>query len=558
MARGYLNVVLHGHLPYVRHPEHDHFLEERWFFEALTESYIPLVSAFDRLLEEGVRFRLTVSLSPTLLAMLGDPLLQTRYLRYLDLLEKLAERELRRTRGETAFQRLAGFYRDRLGEARLVFQGRYGRDLSRAFEKYRDLGVMELITTSATHGYLPALQTQPSAVRAQVVVAVEAFNRRFGGRPRGFWLPECGYFPGLEATLRDQGIRHFTVEAHGLLHASFRPHYGLAAPIACENGVAAFGRDPEAARQVWSSAEGYPGDPVYREFYRDIGFDLEFKDVRALSPDGRTRVYTGFKYYRVTGPTDQKEPYDPHRAARRAAEHADHFLRSRWEQIQRQAPQMDVPPVITVPFDAELLGHWWYEGPIWLEALLRRTAAQNGEVEFITPTDYLTRHPTLQKATPSASSWGAGGFNGFWINTDTDWMLPYLHDAARKMEELAGAHREEPEGTLADRALRQAARSLLLAQASDWGFIMRNGTAVEYAHQRVRDHLARFNALMAALAAGEIDSRRLAALEALDPLFAWVDFRVFAPLPRHGAAARRRPAPARRRLTSAARAGRGL
>jgi 1,4-alpha-glucan branching enzyme len=524
---GYLSLVLHAHLPFVRHPEHPEFFEERWLFEAITECYVPLIRAFNALLRDGVKFRVAVSLSPTLIEMLQDELLQERYLRHMEKLVELSEKEVARTRNDPPFYRLACMHRQWFRETIDIFDRGYKRNLVRAFSRIQEQGVLELLTTAATHGFLPLLKEHPASVRAQLWTAADVYRRNFGREPRGIWLPECAYYPGVEELLQEAGFTYFMVDSHGLLHADVRPHYGLFAPVACENGVAAFGRDPDCSRQVWSSTEGYPGDFDYREFYRDVGFDLPLDYVAPYILDQKTRCFTGVKYHRVTGKGEYKEYYEPDKARNKAALHAGDFLARRRHQIAGQAVLMDRPPLVLAPYDAELFGHWWFEGPQFLDFFIRKAHFDQHDIELITPGDYLARHPVLQRATPSASSWGWQGYNDCWLSGPNEWIYPHLHDAARAMTDLARTHREEPAGTLRDRALRQAARSLLLAQSSDWPFIMKCGTSVQYAERRVRDHLARFHYLCDAVRRQQIDQPRLVALEQLDKVFPHVDYRWF-------------------------------
>src|SRR5207237_1247979 len=212
---------------------------------------------------------------------------------------------------------------------------RYKKNLLDAFHRLQTLGYLEIITSAATHAYLPLLSVNESGVRAQIKVGVEHYRQTFGQGPKGFWLPECGYFPGLDAFLDEAGIRFTILETHGITRAEDRPRYGIHAPIYCPSGVAAFGRDPDSSRQVWSATDGYPGDYDYREFYRDIAYDLELDYIKPyIHPDG-IRVDTGIKYYRITGKGDHKEPYVPAWAERKAEIHAEHFLGERITQIGR-------------------------------------------------------------------------------------------------------------------------------------------------------------------------------------------------------------------------------
>jgi 1,4-alpha-glucan branching enzyme len=523
MEKGYLSIILHAHLPFVRHPEHPSFFEENWLFEAMTECYIPLIGMLDRLEDDRIDYRLTLSLSPPLISMLRDELLQSRYLKHLCKLIELAEKEIVRTRQEPEFNKLARLYRRFHRHTLDVYQNRYHGDLLSAFGKHQTFGKLELITTAATHGFLPLLSISEVAVHNQINVGIDTFRSHFGSAPKGFWLPECGYYPGLEAFLKDAGIQYFFVDSHSLLNASRPPVNGVYAPLACDNGVAAFARDPESSEQVWSSHLGYPGDFDYREYYRDIGFDLDLDYIAPYILDGQIRANIGIKYYRVTGESQPKQVYNPKAAQVKAELHARDFIQKRRQQVEALAVRADRPPLIVAPYDAELFGHWWFEGPYWLEQVLR-IAGENG-IRTVSCGDDLQQFPFPQMATPSASTWGDQGYSSYWINETNDWIYPYLHQASRQLEDFVAELKGVSVNPLQERAFNQAVRSLLLAQSSDWPFIMKSGTTVDYANKRVTDHLARFNFLYDSLRKGKIDERYLAALEIMDNIFPDIDFR---------------------------------
>ncbi len=522
---GFLSLLLHCHLPYVRHPEHEYFLEENWYYEALFETYLPLLAVFERLEEEKIPFRLTLSVSPTLLSMGLDPLLQERAERYADHLIALAEREEKRVRKMPEFQPVVRMYLAKLQHYREQFIHRYGRNIAEGFKKFQDLGRLELMTCGATHGYFPLLGGREAAVRAQVQTALELHQSFFGRKPAGFWLPECGYQPGQEAILREQGLDYFFVEAHGLLQAVPRPKYGTFAPITFPSGMSVFGRDLESAKQVWSAEEGYPGDPDYREFYRDAGYDLPEADLHPyLQPEGLRR-FTGLKYYRITGPTEQKEPYDPLRAVQKARAHAIDFLARRKKQAEEVSQWMDRPPLINCLYDAELFGHWWYEGPDFIYFLFERRHQEAPALSFVSPSDYLKQFPVNQPAQPVFSSWGLGGYSEFWLNETNDWIYPHLNKACDEMIQLAS--RPLPPSGLTVRALNQAARELMLAQASDWAFMMKAGNYRSFAEKSIKIHLIRFHQLARQIFHQDIDMKFLSDLEEKDNLFPRIDFRVF-------------------------------
>lgn len=527
MSSGYLSLVLHWHLPFVRHPEHDRFLEEDWLFEAISETYLPLLAAFERLAGDGVPFKITVSVSPTLAAMLRDELLRERYVRHLDRLIELAEREVHRTRQDADFGPLAVMYRERFQDCRRRFVERYQRNLLSGLAALQDNGCLEIITSAATHGFLPLFEVVPEAIRAQVGVAVRSHVRDFGSAPAGFWLPECGYSPGVEEYLKAFDLGYFFVESHGILFGSQRPCRGVYAPAYCPNRVAAFPRDPESAKAVWSSEEGYPGDPVYREFYRDIGFDLPAEYVKPFVVGEDIRVNTGIKYHAITGPGNEKRPYRREQALARVQEHAEHFLSARLQQVERLAGYMDTPPLIVCPFDAELFGHWWFEGPQWLYHVLRELSF-GGELGMTTPGEYLATHPIQHKSMPAASSWGRKGYHEHWVNSSNEGIWRLLHEAAARMTQTVDNATALPDGSLKDRVLRQAGRELMLAQSSDWPFMITNGDNHQYAHRRIGDHLNRFHDLLDGLSSQQIDTKRLDAIEYMDAVFPKLDYNLFA------------------------------
>ena len=519
---GYLSLVLHAHLPFVRHPEHEKSLEENWLFEAITETYVPLLQLLGRWQQQDLNLRLTLTLTPTLCAMLQDPLLCERYLRHLDGLIQLAEKETCRTRWEPAFHDLALFYLDRFNRARDYYLACQG-GLVAAFRAFQDQGRIEIITSTATHALLPLLAAHPPSVRAQVLAARDHYRACFGRDPRGIWLPECAYVREIEPALLEANLRWFIIDSHGLLRARPRPCFALFAPIFTPNGIAVFGRDLLSARQVWSRHEGYPGDPSYRDFYRDIGFDLDFDYVKPYLPAVDKRGFTGIKYHRITGPSSHKQAYDRKAALDTADTHAAHFLQARCAQLQPLAQTLDRPPLLVCPYDAELFGHWWYEGPEFLDSLARRATANPQALTLITPEDYLRRHPANQLAAPAPSSWGEGGYWHVWLNEKNQWLYPHLHFAQRRMTELARRFRQPD--PLHARALTQAARELLLAQSSDWPFILRTGTSPAYARKRATDHLLRFTALYDQLSNGQLDLPWLAQIESRDNLFPDLDYR---------------------------------
>ena len=333
-TKGYVSFVLHAHLPFIHHPENPDYLEEEWLYEAISETYIPLLTNFKKLEEEKVDFRITMSLTPPLLSMLDNKLLQRRYIQYLKKRIELSKKEIERTKYDERLNKLSHYYFNRYSNDLYIFKDIYNCNLIEGFKYFQDKGFLEIITCGATHGYFPILYVNEKTVRAQIGVGVQTYEKYFGKKPRGIWLPECGYVPEADKYLKEFGIEYIITESHGILYANPTPIYGTFAPIVSPEGVIAFGRDIESSRQVWSSINGYPGDFNYREFYRDIGYDADYDYIKPYIAKNGARVHTGIKYYRITGKTEEKDYYEPQWAMDSAEMQAGHFYDSRTKQIR--------------------------------------------------------------------------------------------------------------------------------------------------------------------------------------------------------------------------------
>ncbi|MFW6269758.1 MAG: glycoside hydrolase family 57 protein, partial [Bacillota bacterium] len=367
----------------------------------------------------------------------------------------------------------------------------------------------------------------PETVNAQVKTGINSYKNIFDKDPDGFWLPECGFKPDFDTILSQNEIRYFITSTHGILHADPRPRYGVYAPIYTPEGVAAFGRDFKSSKQVWSADEGYPGDYNYREFYRDIGYDLDYDYVKDYLPLG-IRKELGIKYHKITGETENKDLYNPEQARQKAAEHAGNFMFNRQQQIKHLNQFLDRKPIIVAPYDAELFGHWWFEGPQWLEFLFKKIHHDQNDLESITPMQYLKKYPENQISMPSESSWGYKGYHEVWLNGSNDWIYRHLHEAELKMISLAEKNIDlNDKQNILYRALNQMVRELLLAQSSDWAFILKTDTMVEYAEKRTKNHLNNFFKLSHQIENNNINQDYLKQLEDKNNIFSDIDFKIF-------------------------------
>lgn len=539
--QGYLSFVLHAHLPFIHHPESNNYLEESWLYEAISETYIPLLQYFQKLIDENVKFKITMTMTPPLLSMLDNSLLQKKYINYLNKLIELCKKEIERTKNDVKINKLSHYYFDRYSNDLHYFKDIYKCNLIAEFKKFQDLGVLEIITCGATHGYFPILYINEKTIKAQIAVGVQTYKKYFGKMPRGIWLPECGYVPEADKYLKEYGLEYAIVETHGVMYANPAPIYGTLAPIISPRGFIVFGRDLDSSRQVWSSINGYPGDFNYREFYRDIGYEADYEYIKPYIASDGTRINTGIKYHRITGKTDNKDIYNLQLAKDSAEIQAGHFLDCRTKQIENASKYMDKPPIVLCPYDAELYGHWWYEGPYWLYILFKKIYYDECNFELITPSEYIDKYPEIQECDPCRSSWGANGYSEVWLNPSNDYVHKHLHTAGDRMCEIALENKDletklhslgkntvkYKQIKLKIEALNQLARELLLAQSSDWLFIITNGTMVDYAKKRIKDHIGRFTKLYEQIKTDKINEKFLKDISLKDNIFPDIDYKIY-------------------------------
>ncbi len=528
-SRGSLMFLLHAHLPYVNHPQDSSFLEENWFFEAVVETYVPIISALERLAAEGIRPGVAISISPTLGAMLENEALEAKLQLYVESRLELLEKELERAQNEPTLLKTVSLYQKLYLEAAELLH-KYSGDLITPLKALQHAGQIEIITTAATHAVLPLL-ARPEAVRAQLAVAAEDYADRFNCKASGFWLPECGYEPRLNSYLKLSGFNYTFTESHSVEFASTLAPNGVYSPYRTSNGVGLFARDAASSREVWSAQFGYPGDPAYREFYRDFGYDGNYDYIRPyLGTDGVRRPL-GLKYYRITGSgadLSAKQYYDPDAAMARVEAHASDFLARRMKQTDDFYAARGTRPLIVSCYDAELFGHWWFEGPAFLETVIRKIRVERLPLQFVTPSEYLNSCQEPAELTPGISSWGENGYFDPWVNETNDFIYPAVYAATDKMIETANRFRNQDLSSLSARALNQAARETLLAQSSDWAFLLYIGSHSAYAKGRLEDHAANAVKLLGEVIEKRVDEQALAALEQKNSVFPRLDFRVFA------------------------------
>jgi len=525
---GYVSFTLHSHLPYVvNHGTWPHGLE--WLHEAAAETYLPLLRVFAELEQQKLALKANVNLSPILLEQLSHPVFKQEFPNYLGRKIEAARKDTEdfKRQGESHLAEVAQFWLRFYEQALRHFEA-LGGDIIKGFRYFYESGAIEIITCGATHGYFPLLGTDAS-IRAQVSTGVETHLRFFGRRPKGIWLPECGYRPagnwqfpvslngwgsaygqtmqraGVEQILAENGIEYFHVDTH-LVDAStqFTPYELLAGgvPVALEippdnpaknfyrsyfadtpdrrnTHVAFFTRDPRTGVQVWSGDHGYPGDGNYLEFHKK-------------------RWPGGNRYWRITGPKIDlggKLPYYPDLAQSRTREHASHFARITTEALRLHGNNGAGMPVLSAPFDAELFGHWWFEGPEWLKNVALEYARPDSQIRLITGSEYLERFSPAGFVALPEGSWGANSDNSVWLNNDTAWTWKHIYPAEFSVQQMANSGLWKG-NQVATRLAQQICRELLLLESSDWQFLITTKHARDYAEKRFNTHLDQLRTLL--------------------------------------------------------------
>lgn len=543
MSIGSFVLVLHSHLPYCRKAGVWPFGEE-WVFEAMAETYIPLLDIIDYLADKNALGSFTVGFTPVLLDQLQDPYMLLRFDEYLETKIAAAEADIARFGAESEWnlQELAKFYRDRYEGVRSSFHLRHNGDLVNAFKALQDRGLVQILAGAATHAYLPLLSSETS-IYSQLKLGHDVYTHIFGRPPQGIWLPECGYRPPSESSsvdraLEDLGYSCFVVDAHAIEGgapidvysdrilrkpevrpaAAKRDYTSYLSYLVSGSDIAVLGRNQRTALQVWSSEWGYPGDGNYREFHR------------------RDPV-SGFSYWKVTSrlvDISAKEVYHPDAALGRAKEHADHFVGLVERLLLDFNAETGKRGVIVAPFDVELFGHWWLEGLDWLKWALEGLS-KSPHVEVLSASSYLEKHPPHEEIDLLESSWGLGGGHYIWDNESTNWMWQEIHTAEKEIEDMTlkvnrRGRQADDNASLRDRLLKQVAREALLLQSSDWPFLVTTEQARDYGERRFLEHKYRFERLAHALAEDVISPEivnYLEQLESIDAVFPQIDFTAF-------------------------------
>lgn len=489
---GTFSLMLHAHIPYCRKSGVWPAGEE-WLFEAMNETYIPLCSVLRKFQMKNCKPRIMIGIVPILAEQLADPYMKDRFCEYMEDKIKRAEKDINRFSSDAQKRLVATYWRDRFQTNLDAFKKDFYSDLLGTLKWLQSEGIVEVLTSAATHGFLPLLQYD-SAIYSQIHIGIETYEKYFGTRPIGFWLPECAYRykqngrRSIDEWLADEKIQYFFVENIGIERAEFIENkYNEQVPTTysgyqLESGVCVFGRNQLTGKQVWSPQGGYPGDPLYREFH---------------SKDSES----GLNYFKVTG-NENKQIYKPDEAFERSRVHADHFYKLISEDLMKKNQdhkKSNTPAIIVSPYDCELFGHWWHEGVDWIDHLYQIFSNQTS-IKNQTLSEYIHEYKNeFSVIRMKPSTWGENGDFTVWNNPEHAWIWPYINGSSKEMEGVLQLIHDTGRHNLNDRdnrILKQLARELLLMEGSDWPFLLYTKQAKDYANQRFHNHHQRFHKLM--------------------------------------------------------------
>ncbi|MBN2408456.1 MAG: DUF1957 domain-containing protein [Candidatus Aminicenantes bacterium] len=512
MTPKYFSVVLHSHIPFVlAHGNWPHGMD--WLYEAAAESYLPLLRVFERLEKEGLPPRINISFTPVLMEQLKSPVFAAGFKKYLQMKIDIArsDRVYFEKTGAKTLRALTEYWEDWYAGLLELFSERCREDIIDAFRGLQDGDQIEILTSAATHGYFPLL-SEDDSIRWQVRQGRYCYERYFGRKPMGFWLPECAYRPGYNWTsplggesvprlgvdeiLGEEELGCFFVNSHLLsggeakgvyldrfpalkrlwekFETEYRPEQKLAKTpylphLAYPSKLPFFVRDEKSGIQVWSGKTGYPGDGWYMEFHKK-------------------HFPGGMRYWRITASDadlGDKLPYEPARVGERLEENACHFVDSLHEELRDQERG-----AVVALFDTELFGHWWFEGPEWLYLVLKKL--QGAQVEPQTAGRCLEALQPHSLISLPEGSWGTGGFHWIWLNDSTAWIWEKIYAVEKQALILKSKIRSKN-----NRLLKQFMREKFLLESSDWPFLISTWTARDYSENRAAEHYERARTLFA-------------------------------------------------------------
>lgn len=501
--------------------------QNEFFFNAISQTYLPLLRLTKKFAEQNLPVKIALVLAPQLCALFEDPVLQQKYIEFLDNRMALADKEISRNKKNKQIVELAKLYKEKAQQDKTDFTETYNQKLLSAFRKAQAAGRIELMSTSATYAYLPHYADLTESLNAQVETGLYSHRHFFGENAEGFYLPHLGYANGIDKILRSYGFNYTIVDAKSFLFSNDIPEYGIFAPVRTENSLVLFAADPDTNEEIYGE-EGFASNEIYRCENRDIAFEIDAEDLPSFIGKEGKRVKTGFKYWTIESEDEyesQGTVYDAQQAMEQAKKDALEFYTKKAEKLSKAQALMgdkDSNLVLTIP--AEVLGQSWYEGMTFFEEFLNLVLTKN-EVQLSFCKELIKDQFSLPKFTPYPCSAAGVGYGENLLDDTNKWMFRYIRKATERMIDLTD--RFPAETGLKGRLLNLGAKEVLLAQSSDWPRMLSQQQLPDYAEQMFTKNIISFTNVFDALASNSVSTEWLTKLEKEHSVFPWINYKIF-------------------------------
>ncbi|MCR5495533.1 MAG: DUF1957 domain-containing protein [Treponema sp.] len=533
MGNKRLVFVLNATQEYIRHTGENaekYASVSNYLFDAISETYLPLLKMLENLEKDNVSFKLSLVLTPVLCTLLEDKEIQSQYLAWLDKKVEFGQKEIQRTSGNPALQAICKNTFEKYQKDKELFES-YNCRLVRKFYEFKKKGLVEFLATCGTDIFMPFYHDMEEVMSAQVESGILSFRNFFGDLPDGFWLPELGYYEGVEKIIKSYGINYTILDSRSFLFSKIEPKNGLFTPARFTNALVCYGRDYDSDTEIFGQ-NGYCRDYAYKNLARDVGFTLAPEALEPYIAKGTSRYSMGYSYWNKSpinedeagNANDSSNLYDAETAKKRLCEHAKLFLDSKVEKLNKAAsliPEEDVTVLVTI--DANRLRENWNEGILWLEQVLRMAAAE--EIETASPRSIVDNPFKLQRIVPYYGSCSSSGYAEELLSSKNNWMMRYARKASERMVDLA--ERFPAETGLKARLLNLGVKELMFAESSGWAKMMESEVFPEYAEMRFKQSINDFTAVFDALGSNTVSTEWLTKLESEHQIFPWMNYRIF-------------------------------
>lgn len=532
MSTKNLVVVLNSSQEYFRHVNKD---EKKYaavinsLFEAISDTYIPLIKMFENLERDNVAFKMAIVLSPIVCTLLEDPVIQKQYNEWLDKKIEFGQKEIQRTSSNPELLATAKYCFEKVQEEKLAFEN-YGNRILKKFSEYQKKGFIEILATCGTDIFLPFYNDMEEIINAQIETGLYSYRSFFGDVPDGFWLPQMGYYPGVEKSIKAYGMNYTILDTKSFLFSEVEPKNGIFTPARFTNTLGVFSCDPETESEIYGE-NGYAQESVFRNEARDVGYMLNQESLEPYVEKGASRYSMGYKYWNKSlideeelgDVNDCENIYSPVAASEKCVSLAKEYIEKKKDVLDKAGNLIDKDVSLVVAIDADKLRKHWNEGILWIENVLRSASEVGLNTE--TPKSLVGNPFELQRIKPYYGASSGAGYGEDLLSSKNNWMMKYVRKAGERMVDLA--ERFPSETGLKARLLNIGAKELLLAMSSGWAKMIDGDEFPEYAEHRFKQSINDFTAVFDALGSNTVSTEWLTNLENSHQFFPWMNYRIF-------------------------------